>query len=146
MTLTISLVVSLLLCRRRRNRHSPAVRDDLWSRDDHHPADDIGNGQVSRDAQQRARVYEAERGSESAVGARDGLRRLHLGHDQRPGHLHGTLPFSSSSSAAAIALRCIIVSCSVQMPIAVLYIHAACYFRRRKSIVWLRLYGRQYWA
>ena len=79
--------------------NSAAIRDDLWSRDDHHPADDVGDGQISRDAQQRARVHEAERGAARLVRTSHGLRRLHLGHDQRPRYVHGKchviLDFSS---------------------------------------------------
>ena len=66
-----------------------AVRDHLRSRDDHHPADDIGDGQISRDAQQRAGVYEIERSATGPVGAGHGLCRLHLGHVQRTRYVHG---------------------------------------------------------
>ena len=41
---------------------SPAIRDHLWSCDDHHPADDQRYGQVPRHAQQRQGVHEATRG------------------------------------------------------------------------------------
>lgn len=71
-------------------KHSPALRHYFRSRDDHHPTDDVRHGQVPRDAQQRPGVYEAKRSTAGPVRARHGLRRLYLGHVQRPGHLHGT--------------------------------------------------------
>ena len=62
---------------------SLAVRHHLRSRDYDHPADDFRHGQVPRHSQQRARVHEASRGAEGAVGEGHGLRRLHLVHDER---------------------------------------------------------------
>jgi len=47
-------------------RYSSAVCHDLWPRDHHHPADDLGHGQVPRHAEQRARVHEAARGAEGS--------------------------------------------------------------------------------
>lgn len=69
---------------------SSTLRHHFRSRDDHHPADDVSHGQVPRNAQQRPGIYETERSAAGPVGARHGLRRLHLGHVQGPGHLHGT--------------------------------------------------------
>ena len=40
----------------------PAVCRHLWSRDDHHPADDERHGQVPRHAQQCQGIHETTRG------------------------------------------------------------------------------------
>lgn len=69
--------------------YSTAVCDDIWSRDDHHPADDLSDGKVPRHVEQCARVYEAARGAEGVKRTRYGLCGLHLGHDKGTGHRKG---------------------------------------------------------
>lgn len=52
--ISLSQLIVDLFCDRFVVFHSSALRYDLWSRDDYHPTDDIGDGQIPRDAQQRA--------------------------------------------------------------------------------------------
>ena len=102
------------------------VCDDIRSRDDNHPADDECHGQVPRDAQQRARVYEIERSASRLIRTGHGLRRLHLGHVQRPRYLHG------KSSEENSLLLLLLLAC-----------HFACVVRAFHFYIWRRQQQQQ---
>lgn len=68
---------------------STVVCHHLRSCDNHHPADDISNSQVSWYVEQCPRVYETAWSAQGSVGASYGLRCIHVGHDKGPGHRQG---------------------------------------------------------
>lgn len=79
---------------------SPAVRNHIRSCDHDHPANDIGNGQIPRHAEQCARIHETARSAESPQRTCHGLCGLNVGHDQRVGYGKG----GNSQSTHRIAI------------------------------------------